>query len=266
MAVPLDLHVLRDPHRARPGDPPEVVAPEVDEHHVLGPLLRVGLELLGEELVLPRVGAARARAGDRVRRHPLALDLEEELGAGADDLERRRPDEEEVRARVHLAQRAVEADPVERAAVGARGQGDRLAPGEDDLDRLAGRDRVLRAADGGLVGVAPERGLRRRRTPRHRPRRRRRRPRGGGAGRPGHLGGARAGRPLEGLEERPLGDPVALLEARRVGVERGDRRQRVGQVVEDEDEVGLDEARQRARPTGSAAGSGTVGSKTETAS
>ena len=43
------------------------------------------------------------------------------------------------------------------------------------------------------------------------------------------------------LEDRLLGDPVAALEIGRVGVERGDRRQRVGQVVEDQDEVGLDE-------------------------
>ena len=78
---------------------PEVVAPEVDEHHVLGALLRVALELLGEQRVLARVGAARPRAGDRVGRQPVALDLEEQLRRRADDLEGRRPDEEQVRAR-----------------------------------------------------------------------------------------------------------------------------------------------------------------------
>ena len=247
MAVPLDLHVPGDADRARSGDPPEVVAAEVDEHDVLGPLLRIGLELLGEERVLPLVGAPRTRARDRVRRQPLALDLEEELGAGPDDLERRRAHEEEVRARVHLPQRAVEADAVERPAVGALGQGDRLAAGEDDLDRLAGGDRVLRAADGGLVGVPPQRGLRRSHAGSGR---------GGGArsggargggcrGQARDLGGARTSGPLEGLEQGSLGDAVALLEARGVGLERGDRGERVGQVVEDEDEVGLDEARQR---------------------
>ena len=70
-------------------DPPEVVAPEVDEHHVLGALLRVALELLGEQGVLAGVGAARPRAGDRVGRQPVALDLEEQLRRGADDLEGR---------------------------------------------------------------------------------------------------------------------------------------------------------------------------------
>ena len=56
---------LLDRHRAGPGHPAEIVAPEVDEHHVLGPLLRVALELLGEDRVLLGIGAARPRAGDR---------------------------------------------------------------------------------------------------------------------------------------------------------------------------------------------------------
>ena len=69
-----------------PGHAAQVVAPEVDEHHVLGALLRVALELLGEERVLAGVGAARAGAGDRVGREPVALDLEQQLRAT-----RRRP-------------------------------------------------------------------------------------------------------------------------------------------------------------------------------
>ena len=46
----------------------EVVAPEVDEHHVLGALLLVGEQVLGDHGVLLGVGAARARPGDRPRR------------------------------------------------------------------------------------------------------------------------------------------------------------------------------------------------------
>ena len=70
-------------------DPAQVVAPEVDEHHVLGALLRIALELLGEQGVLAGVGAARPGAGDRVGRQPVALDLEQQLGRRADDLEGR---------------------------------------------------------------------------------------------------------------------------------------------------------------------------------
>ena len=160
MAVALDLHVLADRDGARPGDAAQVVAPEVDEHDVLGPLLRVALELLRQERVLARVRAARASAGDRVGRQPVALDLEEELRRGADDLEGRRPDEEQVRARVDPAEGAVQPDPVERrAGRRVRRQLERLAPGEDDLDRLAGRDRVLGDLHGVDVLVATEAGL-----------------------------------------------------------------------------------------------------------
>jgi len=55
---------------------------------VLGSLLRIALELLREELVLPGVGAAGAGPGDRVRREAIALDLEQELRRGTDDFER----------------------------------------------------------------------------------------------------------------------------------------------------------------------------------
>ena len=65
-----------------------------------------------------------------------------------------------------------------------------------------------------------------------------------GAGR-GHLVRGRARRALERLEDGALGDAVAPLEVRGIGVERGDRRELVGEVVEDDDEVRLDVARER---------------------
>ena len=72
-----------------PRDAAEVVAAEVHEHHVLGALLGVAAQLVGEPVVVGRRRAARPRAGDRVRRHAVADDLEQQLRAGADDLERR---------------------------------------------------------------------------------------------------------------------------------------------------------------------------------
>src|SRR4051794_6375722 len=100
VAVALDLHVLADRYGPRTRDAAQVVATEIDEHDVLRALLRVGLQLLGEKCVLAGVGATRPGARDRMRRQPVALDLEQELGRGTDDLERRRPGEEQVRARV----------------------------------------------------------------------------------------------------------------------------------------------------------------------
>ena len=85
------------------------------------------------------------------------LDLEQQLGAGPDDLERRRPDEEQVRAGVHSPQRPVEGDAVERAArCRVDRQAERLAAREHHLDRLAGGDGVLGHPDGVDVLVATE--------------------------------------------------------------------------------------------------------------
>src|SRR4029078_7682630 len=148
-------HVAADGDGARPGNPAQVVAAEVDQHHVLRPLLRVALELLGEERVLRLVLAARRGARDGVGRQAVALDLEQELRARPDDLERRYPDEAQVRAGVDPAERAVEVDPGQRRVrAGTQREVERLAPGEDDLDRLARRDRVLRDLDSSLVLLA----------------------------------------------------------------------------------------------------------------
>ena len=265
MAVALDLHVLADGHGAGPRDPPEVVAPEVDEHDVLGSLLRVALELLGEEPRPPRASAPRGRVpaiGWVVSLSPSTW--RSSSGRRADDLERRRPDEEEVRARVDPAKRAVEADPVERSCrspgppAGRTTGAGRGRPGSPRRPR----SRPWRPRPRGCTRRG--RGSSRSRWPAAA---RRRRAVGAAAGcRRRDLGGARAGRPFERLEDRRLGDPVAALEVGRLGVERGDRRQRVGQVVEDEDEVGLDEGGQSARRPGRAPAAGRSARRLETAS
>ena len=59
VAVALERHQLVDVHRAELGDPADVVAGEVDEHHVLGPLLRV-LGQLGGHPPVVLVGRRRA--------------------------------------------------------------------------------------------------------------------------------------------------------------------------------------------------------------
>ena len=70
VAVALDLHELD--HLDVPGSQtrPQVVAAEVDEHHVLGPLLGVGEQVLGQRCVVLRGLAARPGAGDRVGDRP----------------------------------------------------------------------------------------------------------------------------------------------------------------------------------------------------
>ena len=79
--VRLDGHEGVDRDRPVLADAPEVVAPEVDEHDVLGALLLVGEQPLGDAGVLGRVGAARPRARDRPRRDVPAADGQQRLGA-----------------------------------------------------------------------------------------------------------------------------------------------------------------------------------------
>ena len=72
-------------------------------------------------------------------------------------------------------------------------------------------------------------------------------------------------RPLKRFENGALGDAVAGVEVGRIRVERRDRRQRVRQVVDDDDEVGFHERCDR-HADRIAAGIGTVGSNALTAS
>ena len=87
VAVALDAHEVDDLDAARLADPAEVVAAEVDEHQVLGPLLRVGEQLRRRAGVLLRGRAAPAGAGDRVQQRPSLVDLDQRLRDGADDVE-----------------------------------------------------------------------------------------------------------------------------------------------------------------------------------
>ncbi len=69
------------------GHPADVVAPQVDEHDVLGPLLGVGEQLLGQRAVLGLVLAAAAGAGQGADRHHAVLDPHQDLRRAADQAE-----------------------------------------------------------------------------------------------------------------------------------------------------------------------------------
>ena len=113
--------------------PPEVVAAEVDEHHVLGALLLVGEQLRGDAAVGLGVVAARARARDRARGDAAARDGQQRLRAGAGDLEVLEVEEVHVRRRVDRAQAAVDRERLDRHRR-------RPALGRHDLEAVAGVD------------------------------------------------------------------------------------------------------------------------------
>ena len=91
-------------------DAADVVAPEVDQHHVLGALLLVALQLLGQPQVLFLGPAARPRAGDRVRLDRASLDAHQHLRRRADDRHAAHADEIHVGRRVDVPQRAVDGE------------------------------------------------------------------------------------------------------------------------------------------------------------
>ena len=215
--VGLDAHERLDLDRAVLAHAAEVVAAEVDEHHVLGALLLVGEQVGGDLAVLVGVAAARARAGDRARRDVAAGDGHERLGRGADDLEVLEVQEVHVRRRVDRAQPAVDRERLDRRRRRPALRGHDLEgvagvhvlddPGDHRLERLARHVGLeLRLLAGGRADVDPRQ---------------------------------RAGEPLADLADRLDGarvrrvDPAVLL---RVGV--GEDRDRVAQVVEGEDHVG----------------------------
>ena len=65
MRVALDDHGVADAHRADFRHPAHVVARQVDQHHVFGALLGVGLQFGGQRQVFFRRAAALAGAGQR---------------------------------------------------------------------------------------------------------------------------------------------------------------------------------------------------------
>ena len=211
--VSLDLQLLDDLDGSGVADAAEVVAGEVDEHEVLGALLLVVPQLLGERVVLGAVATALARARDRLqRRDPVARERHVRLGRCRDDLERAEVGEHHVRGGVHRAQRAVD---------GERRRGGRadVALRDDDLERVPRGDVLLGAADVALVLL-----------------RRHVRLRGGWAREPGDRPDAVGKRP-----HQLGGDGIGIA----VAPGLGDHLDRAPHVVEDHDDVGDQEARGR---------------------
>ena len=79
VAVALERHQFVDGDRAELGDTPDVVAGEVDEHHVLGTLLRVLDQLSGHHPVVLVGATPPSGAGDRPRHNGAAQQLDHRL-------------------------------------------------------------------------------------------------------------------------------------------------------------------------------------------
>ena len=85
VAVTLDRSERTHFDRSRRRHPAEVVAREVDQHHVLGVFLRVGEQFCLERGVMRGIRAARPRPGNRTQLRLSTVELDQRLGRGADD-------------------------------------------------------------------------------------------------------------------------------------------------------------------------------------
>ena len=147
MAVALECHQLVDLHGAELGDAADVVAGEVDEHDVLGDLLRIFAQLGRHAPVVLFGLAPPAGAGDRARHHGRAVHPHHRFGRRAGDRDLGVTQEVHVGARVHLTQ-----DPVEVERVGVHVDIEALR--EHHLEDVAGDDVLFGHLHGALVLTA----------------------------------------------------------------------------------------------------------------
>ena len=92
VAVALDDELSVTSTRADLRDAADIVAAKIEQHQVLGTLLRVGEQFVVERLVLVRRHAARAGAGDGPDRDLALADPHQDFRARADDGSRRSRD------------------------------------------------------------------------------------------------------------------------------------------------------------------------------
>ena len=104
VAVTFDDHHVGDFHRPIAGDAANIVAAEIDEHHVLGTFLGIGQQFLGESLVFVFVATAGPRSGERPDGHASIDDPDHDFGRTADERYFGRAQIEHERTGIHNPQ------------------------------------------------------------------------------------------------------------------------------------------------------------------
>jgi hypothetical protein len=138
VGVALDHAELVDAHGSHLRHATDVVAAEIDEHQVLGPLLGIGEQLGLERPVLLGGLSARPRPGDGTHVDLPPVESHEDLRRCADQHRSFAAHEEQVRARIDDAQVAVDRK-------GVHLERDPELLGEHHLEDVAGLDVLLGA-------------------------------------------------------------------------------------------------------------------------
>lgn len=199
----------RHPHAVRLADAREIVAQQIDDHDVLGPLLGVGLEGFAEARIGLRVGDPADRPLDRPGLDRPSVQLQEALGAAGGDVQALEGEIGPEGRRVGGAQAPVEGERIE-----ARRQRRLEALGDVGLIDVAGPDVVAHPLHRRLVGGAGEV-----RAPGQRPLRRR-------------FGAGTRLRQQGGELRQPLPGPGLAGGGLRLGKARGEEAAAAGAVID----------------------------------
>ena len=148
---PLHVHQLGDVHRARNADPSDVVAAQVHQHYVFGPLLFAVLQLRLQGQVLFRSLAPRTGSGNGMGRHNAIFHLSHRFDGGADDVKVIQIQVVHIGGRIDAAQGAID---LEGMGVGWAGKPLGVhylnnVPGVDIVHALTYRFLVLRLREVG---------------------------------------------------------------------------------------------------------------------
>ena len=138
MAEPFDDEAFRHLHRTHRRNAAHIVPPEVHEHQMLRPFLRIGQQFGFQRLILLMRGTAPPRAGQRPDRHDTVAQPHQNLRRGSDDGEPAEIQEEQERCRIDPPQRAIQRERRQRERY-------REPLADHDLKRVAGRDVFLAA-------------------------------------------------------------------------------------------------------------------------
>ncbi len=150
MAVALDHELLAHLHRTGLGNAADIVAAEIDQHHVFGALLRIGQQFRFQRQVLFGSGPARTSAGDRPDRDHAIAQPRQDFRRRANHLGAADIDVVHVgRGLSALSARYIDRPRPERYAQALRGH---------DLEDVTGTHVFLRLAHHLVVLLAGERG------------------------------------------------------------------------------------------------------------
>ena len=146
MAVAFDEEAGGDLDLAGLGDAADIVAPQIDQHQMLGPLLGVAHQFFGKRLVFLRRLAARPCAGDGADGHDAVAQPHQDFRARSHNGKTGKGEVVQERRRVQPAQRAIEGER-------RQGEGTAEALARHHLEHVAGADVLLGALDDGEILV-----------------------------------------------------------------------------------------------------------------